>query len=263
VSRYVVKLGGHALDSLSPASPLLATLAEDVRALRANSVDVVIVHGGGPQIAELLEATGRASEFHEGLRVTDEVTMEYVAMALSRVNLHLVAALGYAGLGCIGLSGVDHGLLRAEAVGPPWGRIGDAPKVDGEIIVNLWRDGLTPIVSPLALDHAGELVNCNADVAAGALAGALDAEMLVLLSDVDQLRSDPNDEASALDAVSGDDVRRLVESGAAREGMRPKMLAALDALQGGARTVLLANGTREHALRDAITRTIPTTEVVR
>jgi acetylglutamate kinase len=263
VSRYVVKLGGHALDSLSPASALLAALAEDVRTLRADGIDVVIVHGGGPQIAELLEATGRVSAFHDGLRVTDEATMEYVAMALSRVNIHLVAALGHAGLSCVGLSGVDHGLLRAEAVGPPWGRIGDAPKVDGEIIVNVWRDGLTPIVSPVAFDHAGELVNCNADVAAGAIAGGLDAELLVLLSDVDQLRSDPNDEASALDVVSGEDVRRLVDSGAAREGMRPKMLAALDALAGGARTVLLANGTREHALRDALARTIPTTEVAR
>jgi acetylglutamate kinase len=263
VSRYVVKLGGHALDSLSPASPLLVALAEDVRDLRAKNIDVVIVHGGGPQITELLDATGRATKFHDGLRVTDDVTMEYVAMALSRVNLHLVAALVHAGLTCVGLSGVDNGLLRAEPVGEPWGRIGASPKVEGELIANIWRDALTPIVSPVALDHAGELVNCNADVAAGALAGALDAELLVLLSDVDQLRSDPNDQSSALDAVSGDDVRRLVDSGAAREGMRPKMLAALDALDGGARRVLLANGTREHALRDALDRSIPTTEVVR
>ena len=234
-----------------------------MRALRAQNVDVVIVHGGGPQIAELLNATGLVSEFHDGLRVTDEVTMEYVAMALARVNLHLVAALVHAGLTCVGLSGVDNGLLRAEAVGEPWGRIGAAPKVDGELIANVWRNGLTPVVSPVALDHHGELVNCNADVAAGALAGALDAELLVLLSDIDQLRSDPVDPASALVAVSGEDVRRLVDTGAAREGMRPKMLAALDALEGGARRVLLANGTREHALRDALKRTIPTTEVAR
>ncbi len=262
MSRIVVKLGGHALDSLSPRSSLLAALAEDVGALRAKGVDVVIVHGGGPQITELLEATGHVTRFHDGLRVTDEETMEYVAMALGRVNLYLVAALVHAGLSCVGLSGVDNGLLRAEAVGEPWGRIGAAPKVDGELIVNVWGDALTPIVSPVATDHAGELVNCNADVAAGALAGALDAELLILLSDVDQLRSDPNDESSVLESVGGEEVRRLVDSGAAREGMRPKMLAALDALDGGAHRVLLANGTREHALRDALARTIPTTEVV-
>jgi acetylglutamate kinase len=261
--RYVVKLGGHALDSLSPSSAILVALADDVLALRASGIDVLIVHGGGPQITELLEATGRVTQFHEGLRVTDEETMEYVAMALSRVNVHLVAALVQAGLSCLGLSGVDNGLLRADAVGEPWGRIGAAPKVDGDVIVSLWREGLTPIVSPVALDHAGDLVNCNADVAAGALAGAVDAELLVLLSDIDQLRADPNDETSALATVGADQVRQLVDSGAAREGMRPKMLAALDALDGGAQTVLLANGTREHALRDALARTIPTTEVAR
>jgi acetylglutamate kinase len=261
--RYVVKLGGHALDSLSPSSPILVALADDVLALRASGIDVLIVHGGGPQITELLEATGRVTQFHEGLRVTDEETMEYVAMALSRVNVHLVAALVQAGLSCLGLSGVDNGLLRADAVGAPWGRIGAAPKVDGDVIVSLWREGLTPIVSPVALDHAGDLVNCNADVAAGALAGAVDAELLVLLSDIDQLRADPNDETSALATVGVDQVRQLVDSGAAREGMRPKMLAALDALDGGAQTVLLANGTREHALRDALARRIPTTEVAR
>jgi acetylglutamate kinase len=115
----------------------------------------------------------------------------------------------------------------------------------------------------VALDHAGELVNCNADVAAGAVAGALDAELLMLLSDIDQLRRDPSDPTSALVRVHGEEVRRLVEIGAARDGMRPKMLAALDALDGGARRVLLANGTREHALRDALAETIPTTEVLR
>ncbi|MGA7834749.1 MAG: acetylglutamate kinase [Acidimicrobiales bacterium] len=263
MSRYVVKLGGNALDSLSPTSPVIAALARDVRDLRAEGRDVVVVHGGGPQITRLLEETGRVAQFHEGLRVTDEETMEYVAMALSRVNLHLVAALVHAGLTCVGLSGVDNSLLCAEPVGPPWGRIGVAPKVDAMLISTLWRAGLTPVVNPVATDSSGELVNCNADVAAGALAAALDAELLVLLSDVDQLRSDPTDASSALSAVSGEDVRRLVESGAAREGMRPKMIAALDALEGGACTVLLANGTREHALRDALAGTIPTTEVVR
>jgi acetylglutamate kinase len=104
-------------------------------------------------------------------------------------------------------------------------------------------------------------LNCNADVAAGALAGALDAEVLVLLSDVDQLRRDPADAASAIDAVSAEQVRALLDSGAAREGMRPKMVAALEALGSGARRVILANGTRPHALRDALAGTIPTTEV--
>jgi len=146
-------------------------------------------------------------------------------------------------------------------VGGYWGRISSSPKVDTEVIAALWAEHLTPIISPLAVDDGGELVNCNADVAAGALAGALDAKVLVLLSDVDQLLADPQDPESALRSVSREDVRAMLASGAAREGMRPKMMAALEAIDAGARRVLLANGTRPHALRDALAGAVATTEV--
>jgi acetylglutamate kinase len=224
--------------------------------------DAVVVHGGGPQIAALLESVGQSSRFLEGLRITDEATMDYVAMALGLVNTHLVAALGHSGLRCVGLSGVDGATLRAHGVGEPWGRIAVSPKVDPDIVLALWARNLTPVLSPVAVDDDGGLLNCNADAAAGALAGALDADVLVLLSDIDQLRRDPDDASSALARVGADEVREMVESGAAREGMRPKMTAALDALDAGARRVLLANGTRPHALRDALVGAIPTTEVV-
>jgi acetylglutamate kinase len=256
---YVVKLGGHALDSLAPTSPVLVALASDVAQLRS---DAVVVHGGGPQIASLLESVGQSSRFHEGLRVTDQSTMEFVAMALAQVNAHLVAALGQSGLRCVGLSGVDGATLRATAVGEPWGRIATSPKVDPDVVFALWARNFTPVLSPVAVDDDGGLLNCNADAAGGALAGALDAEVLVLLSDVDQLRADPDDASSALARVTADDVRAMLESGAAREGMRPKMTAALDALDAGARRVLLANGTRPHALRDALAGAIATTEVL-
>jgi len=255
---YVVKLGGHALDSLSPMSPVLVALASDLAALVP---EVLLVHGGGPQIQTLLDQVGEPSRFHDGLRITDDATMEYVAMALSQVNVHLVAALGRSGLRCAGLSGVDAATLRAQSVGEPWGRVGSSPKVDPDLVLGLWSRHVLPVLSPLAVDDEGALVNCNADVAAGALASALDAEVLVLLSDVDQLRRDPEDVATSLASVSGDDVRAMLASGAVREGMRPKMTAALDALDAGARRVLLANGTRPHALRDALAGAIPTTEV--
>jgi acetylglutamate kinase len=255
---YVVKLGGHALDSLSPTSPVLVALATDLAAL---APEVLLVHGGGPQIATLLEQVGQPSRFHEGLRITDDITMEYVAMALSQVNVHLVAALGRSGLRCAGMSGVDAATLRAQSIGEPWGRVGSSPKVDPDLVLGLWSRHVLPVLSPFAVDDEGGLVNCNADVAAGALASALDAEVLVLLSDIDQLRRDPADVATSLARVSGDDVRAMLASGAVREGMRPKMTAALDALDSGARRVLLANGTRPHALRDALAGAIPTTEV--
>ena len=258
----VVKLGGHALDSLEPGSEVLVALAQDVASLTSGDAHVAIVHGGGPQIQSLLDAVGRESLFHEGLRVTDADTMEFVAMGLSQVNLHLVAALNAGGLASVGLSGVDRSTLRATALGEPWGRAGASPKVDADLIHLLWQHGLTPVISPLAVDESGELVNCNADSAAGAIAGALDATALVLLSDVDQLRRDALDESSALARVTGEEVRHLIDEGAVKDGMRPKMIAALDALVGGARRVLVANGTRPHALRDVLAGTAKQTEVV-
>jgi acetylglutamate kinase len=263
MTNYVVKLGGHALDSLNPRSEVLHALARDVAALRGDSTNVVIVHGGGPQIASLLETAGVESHFHEGLRVTDEETMEYVAMALGNVNLHVVAALNQAGLASVGLSGVDDSVLSATALGAPWFWAGTSPKVDVALIETLWGSGVTPVMSPVAVDESGHLVNCNADAAAGALAGALGAKALVLLSDVDQLRADPLDAKSALASVSASDVQRLIAEGAAREGMRPKMMAALDALEHGAQRVIMANGTKPHALRDALNGSTNTTEVTR
>ncbi|MGA2124370.1 MAG: acetylglutamate kinase, partial [Acidimicrobiales bacterium] len=134
MNSVVVKLGGHALDSLDPGSPIVVGLAQDVAMLSRENTHVAVVHGGGPQIQALLDAVGIPSAFHEGLRVTDANTMEYVAMGLSQVNLHLVAGLNAAGLASVGLSGVDHSTFRSTALGEPWGRAGASPKVETELI---------------------------------------------------------------------------------------------------------------------------------
>ena len=263
MTSYVVKIGGHALDTLRPDSDVLVALASDVAALREASTNVVVVHGGGPQIQSLLDAVGLESRFHEGLRVTDDATMEIVAMALAQVNLHVVAALNRAGLASVGLTGADHSLMTASTLGPPWGRAATLPKVNCAVIETLWASDVTPVVSSVVTDEHGELVNCNADAAAGALAGALHATALVLLSDVSQLRRDPLDESTSMELVTSDDVVRMIDQGAILEGMRPKMSAALDALDGGARRVFMANGTTPHALRDALSGSSKRTEVVR
>jgi acetylglutamate kinase len=263
VSGLVVKLGGHVLDGLALDSSALVDLAQDVAELRAAGRPVAIVHGGGPQIAELLASLGVASTFHEGLRITDDVTMDYVVMALGRVNLLISAALNRAGLVSAGISGADAALFRASPMGATWGRASSVPKVCDDIILALWDAEVTPVVSPIAVDDHGGLLNCNADTAAGALAGALGADELVLLSDVDQLRGSFDDVSSAMASVSSEQVAALLASNDVRDGMRPKMVAALDALGAGARRVLVANGTRSHALRDALSGAIPTTEVLR
>ena len=259
----VVKLGGHALDSLDPTSPVLIDLAHDVAELRDEDVHVVVVHGGGPQIAELLGRVGLESVFHDGLRVTDVETMRYVLMALSDVNVRIVAALNDAGLTSVGVCGADAGLLRSESVGAPYDRVGHAPLVNHDVLDALWSAGLTPVVSPVALDKSASPLNCNADTVAGALAAELSADVLVLLSDVDQLLGDVDDPTSAKPSVTGEEIEAMKSSGAARDGMNPKLTAALDALHGGAERILLANGTRRHALRDALAGAIPTTEVLR
>lgn len=262
MKRIVVKVGGHALDSLRPNAPVLVELANDLLALGADGTKCAIVHGGGPQIGELLDTVGVASRFVEGLRVTDTVTMMYVAMALQQVNLLITASLSQSGLPSVGINGGDGALFTSASLGDPWQRAGATPRVRTEIIHTLWSGAFTPVISPFALDDQGELLNCNADSSAGALAGALDADALVMLSDIDQLRSDVDDPTTALARVTSEQVQQLVTSGAARDGMRPKLAAALDALHAGATRIILANGKRPHALRDALEGRIPTTEVV-
>lgn len=257
----VVKIGGHALDDLRTSSTVLIDLALDVMGLLDAGERVVLVHGGGPQIADLLARVGLESRFVDGLRVTDDATMRVVAMALAEVNLRIVAAFNQAGLTTVGLNGADASLFRASSLGEPWGRAAGAPSVHVESVAALLAAGLVPVVSSIALDEAGDLLNCNADSAAGALARALDADRLVLLSDVDQIRADAADASSALASLTYEQLHALVDSGAARDGMRPKAQAALAALDGGARVVTLANGARPHALAGALRAEIPTTEV--
>lgn len=262
MTRLVIKIGGHALDELNARSTVLADLALDVGELRTNGTQVAIVHGGGPQIRELLDSVGVESAFHEGLRITSALTMGYVAMALSHVNLRITAALNKDGLAVVGLSGADATMLGASSLGEPWDRAGGSPIVQTDIITSLWASGVTPVLSSIAIDENGELLNLNADTAAGALAAALDADALILLSDVDQLRALADDPDTALAHVTSAQVNEMIAAGTVREGMRPKMAAALDALAGGARRVIMANGTRRHALKGALDGSIPTTEVV-
>lgn len=262
MTRVVVKMGGHALASLDPDSPVLADLASDVAHLVRGGTSVALVHGGGPQIVALLSTASIPSRFHDGLRITDDETMRFVAMALGHVNVLVSAAMNHAGVACVGLSGPDGSLFVSKSLGEPWFRAGATPTVATGVVDALWASGFTPIISSLAVDERGDLVNCNADTAAGALAGALEAEVLVLLSDIDQVRADPDDPDTALHQVSADQIRELITSGAVRDGMVPKLSAALDALDAGATGVVMANGTRPHALRDTLAGSVPTTQIL-
>lgn len=258
----VIKMGGHALDNLDPTAPVLVALARDVAELSARGESVVLVHGGGPQINELLETAGVVSTFVDGLRVTDATAMRYVDMALASVNRAIVAALNWQGVRAVGVSGVDGTLLSASPLGATWGHVAGDPRVNASVLRALAEKNFIPVVSPVASSPTGALLNCNADTAAGAIAGALDADSLVLLSDISQVRTNPDDASTGVDRVSLTEVAEMIASGAAREGMRPKLSAAAVALQAGARRVWLANGLQPHAVRDVLNGTTTTTEVV-
>ncbi len=258
----VVKLGGNALSASSDTAGVLTSLAQDISQLTLAGTDVVVVHGGGPQISELLDALAVPSIFREGLRVTDAATMRCVAMGLGYVNSLMTATLCAAGLACVGIDGSSDHTFIATSLGADWANTGSAPVVNPRVIMGLLKMGLVPVVSPVATNGDGELMNCNADAVAGALAAALGADVLVLLSDVDQLRSDPDDSRSALSSVTRSEVRKLMASGAVREGMTPKMQAALAAVDAGAQRVLVGNGSRPHALSAILSKTVPSTEVL-
>ena len=261
MSVVVVKLGGHVLDDITPENPRLGELASDILTLRRDSLDVVLVHGGGPQISALLEDLNIPSRFAEGLRVTDAPTMTAVAMALQWVNAQLVAALGAHGLPVVGVNGADQGLFCSRALGREWQRAGERPVVTATVLTTLLASGVTPIVAPFALDDVGHFLNCNADVSAGAIAASLAAETLYFFSDISQIRRESQDPASGLSNADAATLEAMISSGEIHTGMVPKVRAALDALRGGAASVVLADGREPHALQRTRTKDITTTEI--
>jgi acetylglutamate kinase len=262
VSVIVVKVGGHALEATSDAVSLLDALASDIRDAQESGTDVVLVHGGGPQISELLTATGVESSFVNGLRVTDEPTLRAVVMGLSIVNATLCAALGARGLSAVGCSGTSAGLISAEASQEELGFVGSNVTVEPSYLSELLTNGHLPVVAPFGMDPQGQLLNCNADAVAGALAGALHADSLLLLSDIDQVRTDADDATTGTASMTALEARGLLESGNAQEGMRPKLESCIAALAHGARRVVIANGSRPHAVRDVLNKEALQTEVV-
>ncbi len=225
----VVKVGGHDLDDPT----FVAGLAEAVAALRAAGRAVVVVHGGGRAIAELQSKLGLAVRVVDGLRVTDDAGLDVAEMVLSGLtNKRLVAAFLAAGLDALGLSGVDRGLLRCRPLEHPTadlGRVGTVDRVRVDILLGLLADGVVPIVSPISLGPDDSSWNVNADSAAAAIAGALHAARLALVSNVPGVRLD-DAVAARLDAAA---IEAAIARGGIHGGMVPKVNAALASLAAG------------------------------
>ncbi|MFZ4738416.1 MAG: acetylglutamate kinase [Bradymonadia bacterium] len=244
-ATFVVKYGGHAMTDPTAAE----SFARDVVLLSSIGVRVVLVHGGGPQIQEMLGKLGIASTFKAGQRVTDDATMEVVRMVLvGQVNQDVVSMLNRAGGRALGLSGADGRLLRGRkhlVRGEDVGRVGEVHTVDVAQLELLARGGFLPVIAPVAVDDDDRPLNVNADLAAGAVAAQLGAAKLLLMTDVAGVK----DETGATVAtLTRDKARELIERKVADGGMIPKLECALTALEAGVGKVHIVDGRMQHAL---------------
>ncbi|HVC26367.1 MAG TPA: acetylglutamate kinase [Acidimicrobiales bacterium] len=248
----VVKYGGNALAGASGDSPgdrVLARFAEDVVLMRAVGMLPVVVHGGGPQIGELMGRLGKTPEFHEGLRVTDAETLDIARMVLvGKVNRDIVGALNVHGPVAVGCSGEDAGFITAAERDPALGYVGDVASVDPSLLRHLLREGLVPVVATIGTDASGQAYNINADTVAGAIAVSLAAEKLVFLTDVAGVRSVRDDPETVMQHVGVDALDGLVASGAVGDGMVPKARACSHAVRAGVTAAHILDGRVPHAL---------------
>jgi acetylglutamate kinase len=243
----VIKYGGAAMEN----EALKASFAKDVTLLRFIGLRPVIVHGGGPQIGSMLARLGKQSEFVDGQRVTDDETMDVVEMVLGgQINAEIVALIGEAGGQAIGLTGKDAGgFLRVRKLlgpgGRDLGRVGTPERVDVSLIRTLTKDGFIPVVAPVGVDAAGDTHNVNADNAAGALAEALGAEKLILLTDVEGVLDDAK---QLIHQMTEGEVKRAISSGTVKGGMIPKLECAVHAIERGVTAAHIIDGRVPHAL---------------
>lgn len=237
VLSVVIKIGGSVLDRLHPS------FYKACVSLQKQGVRVAVVHGGGPVINRMLEQSGIRPTFVRGLRVTDAKTLKWVQMALAGlVNKDLVTKLEASGAAAVGISGVDRRLLRVKQKDPSLGYVGEVIDVETDLLNVLLEKGWMPVIASLGVDDAGQIYNVNADTAAGAVARALGAARMVMVTDVPGIYASPEKKEEVLETVTPSRVRALIQSGKISGGMIPKVSAALSCLQGPVREVFIVDG---------------------
>ncbi len=241
----VVKYGGNAM--VSPQ--LQKAVMEDMVLLSLIGVKVVLVHGGGPEINEMLRRVGKQSRFVDGLRVTDEETAEIVQMVLAgKVNKNLVNLLQNAGGRAIGLSGMDGHMIRAQMQDERLGYVGQITEIRTEPITDLLDKGYIPVVSTVGCDGEGHVYNINADTAAARIAGALQAENLILMTDIAGVLRDKDDPATLMPHIYVSEVPQLMSEGVLQGGMIPKMECCVDAIRRGVKQACIIDGRVPHSI---------------
>ena len=242
----VVKYGGNAMVS----QELRHAVISDIVLLSLVGIRVVVVHGGGPEISGMLKKVGKESKFVDGLRYTDEETMEIVQQVLcGQVNKDLVATLNRTGGRALGLCGMDGGLFQAKKLDEKYGLVGEIRHVDPRPVTDALANGYIPVVSTVAQGEDAELsYNINADTAASKLAVALKAEKLILLTDVRGLLRDPKDENTLISELQLSSVPALVREGVITGGMIPKVDCCVEAVRSGVKSAVILDGRVEHSI---------------
>ncbi len=246
---FVIKYGGHAMVD----DELARVFASDIVLIRQVGINPVVVHGGGPQIAEMLDRLQIKSSFVDGLRVTDAAAVEVVEMVLAgKINKHIVSAITQAGGDALGLSGKDSGLMLANRMqmvkgnhSVDLGFVGDPVEIDGEALNRLSKAGFIPVIAPIGYGRAGETYNVNADTAAGAIAGAIKATRLLMLTDVSGVL---DKDGNLLTDLTVSQATALMKDGTISGGMIPKLETCLEALDNGVEAAVILDGRVPHVL---------------
>ncbi|MFB9276324.1 acetylglutamate kinase [Cohnella cellulosilytica] len=258
--RFVMKCGGSTLAALPDV------FFEDLRSLQENGVEPVIVHGGGPAINETLGKLGIESRFVNGLRVTDEATLDVVEMVLAgRINKEIVRKLQQNGAKSLGLSGTDGRLIIARPVAnaDEIGHVGEVVGVNAALVEGVIGLGYLPVIAPIGIDEAGQRYNINADTAAGAVASSLGVETMIVVTDVPGIMRTVNGEKRVLPVVTFADIEEMIASEEIYGGMIPKVRAAMSCLHGNVKEVRIVDGAAERGLSRALAEGDIGTRIVR
>jgi len=241
----VVKYGGNAMINEVSKQQVM----EDIALLGLIGVKVVLVHGGGPEISDLMNKMGKKTEFVNGLRVTDKETVDLVLMALAgKINKALVNLLNVKGGNAIGLSGVDGRMIKAKFKNKDLGYVGEVVHVDVNPIIDLLDNGYTPVISTVACDDEGNIFNINGDTAAAHIAGALNAKRLIMMTDINGVLKDKDDPSSLIRMMTINEATSFYEDGTITGGMIPKVECCIEAIRSGVDKVTIIDGRVPHSI---------------
>ena len=250
IKRYngkivVIKYGGNAMIDEN----LKMQVMEDIALLWLIGVKVVLIHGGGPEISETMKKLGKKAEFVNGLRVTDRETVDIVQMVLAgKINKTLVSLVQIKGGHAVGLSGIDGGIIEAKMKDPALGYVGEITKIRTQPITDLLEKNYIPVISTVASDRQGNTYNINGDTAAAHIAGALHAERLIMMTDINGVLRDKDDPSTLIREMTVDEAKGLYEEGIISGGMIPKVDCCIEAINEGVSNVVIMDGRVPHAI---------------